>query len=306
MTPARRAARAVKTKTLRKGTQGDSLRESRNMKTVPDLLKSWAAVATQIRKRGRVTVFLDFDGTLVDIAPRPELVRLKPEAQDVLRRLAQHPLATLVVVSGRRRVELLEHIGVPDIHYFGLYGWERDEKSVLPPDAQQALRQARAAVEPLLQKYPNLWIEDKNSSLSVHLLHVPKARHEALRKELWSVLQPFQKRLHAVGNIRDVEILPRSIPGKGLAVKEFLRDHTDKKTLPFYFGDDYSDESGFAAVGRGISVHVGKPRPTKARYRVKTPAETAKALGRILSVVEEIEKGRTGGAKARRAGVEWR
>ena len=114
----------------------------------------------------------------------------------------------------------------------------------------------------------------------MHLLHVPKSLHESLRKDLIAVLQPFQKTLHAVGNIRDVEILPRSIPGKGLAVKEFLRDNAENKSLPFYFGDDYSDESGFVAVGRGASVHVGKPRPTKARYRVKTPAETAKALER--------------------------
>jgi trehalose-6-phosphatase len=119
---------------------------------------------------------------------------------------------------------------------------------------------------------------------------VPKSRHEALRKEILTVLRPFQKTLHAVGNIRDVEVLPRSIPGKGLAVKEFLRNNADAKSLPFYFGDDYSDESGFVAAGRGPSVHVGKPRPTKARYRVKTPADTTKALERIEAVLNEIEK----------------
>ena len=289
MTTASRASRPVRRN------------KSKNTKLVPDLLKSWDNVAAQIRKKGRVTVFLDFDGTLVDIAPRPELVRLKPEAQDILRRLAEHPLATMVVVSGRRRVELLEHIGVPAVHYFGLYGWERDDHSALPQDAQNALLEARTAVEPLLKKYPNLWIEDKNSSLSVHLLHVPKARHEALREELRSVLTPFQRKLHAVGNIRDVEILPRSIPGKGLAVKEFLRDHAEKKSLAFYFGDDYSDESGFAAVGRGVSVHVGKPRTTKAKYRLKTPAETAEALGRILAALAGMEKERADGGTSRRA-----
>jgi trehalose 6-phosphate phosphatase len=276
MTPARRVTRRDK---------------SKNAKSVPDLLKSWGEVAAQIRKRGRVTIFLDFDGTLVDIAPRPELVRLRDEAREVLRRLAKHPLATLVVVSGRRRAELLEHIGVPGIHYFGLYGWERDDRITLPADAQKALREVREMLEPLVKKYPNLWIEDKNSSLSVHLLHVPKARHEALRKELLTALQPFQRKLHAVGNIRDVEILPRSIPGKGIAVKEFLRN-ADNESLAFYFGDDYSDESGFAAVGRGTSVHVGKARPTKARYRLGTPAETAEALGRILGVLDEMENGR--------------
>jgi trehalose-phosphatase len=168
------------------------------------------------------------------------------------------------------------------------------------------LREARETLEPLLKKYPNLWIEDKNSSLSVHLLHVPKARHEALRKELLAVLQPFQRKLHAVGNIRDVEILPRSIPGKGLAVKEFLREHAETKSLAFYFGDDYSDESGFVAVGRGVSVQVGKVRETKARYRVKTPGETAEALRRILGTLDEIEKGGTRGGQARRAAADRR
>jgi trehalose 6-phosphate phosphatase len=289
MTPAARASRSNRTS------------KSKQKIAVPDLLRNWDSIAAQIRKVGRVTIFLDFDGTLVDIAPRPELVKLKPEAREILRRLARHPLATVVLVSGRRRAELLEHIGVPDIHYFGLYGWERDDHCVLPLDAQKALNDVREALEPLLKKYPNLWIENKNSSLSVHLLHVPKARHAELREELIAVLQPFQKKLHAVGNIRDVEILPRSIPGKGLAVKEFLRANAAKKSLAFYFGDDFSDESGFVAVGRGASVHVGKPRPTSARYRVKTPAETAKALGRIEDVLNEIGKDRTSVGKVRRA-----
>ena len=279
MTPSARAARS----------RGSALKK---FKPVPDFLKNWDKVAAQLRKQGRATIFLDFDGTLVDIAPRPELVKLKREAREILRRLSKHPLATVVLVSGRRRAELLEHIGVPDIHYFGLYGWERNEHSALPPDAQEALHEIRKALEPLLKKYPNLWIENKNSSLSVHLLHVPKARHAELREELIQTMQPFQKKLHAVGNIRDVEILPRSIPGKGLAVKEFLRDTKDKKSLPFYFGDDFSDESGFVAVGRGASVHIGKPRPTKARYWLKTPAETAKALQKILKLLDDIENSR--------------
>ena len=44
----------------------------------------------------------------------------------------------------------------------------------LPPDSQKRCATCAKTLEPLLKKYPNLWIEDKNSSLSVHLLHVPK------------------------------------------------------------------------------------------------------------------------------------
>jgi trehalose 6-phosphate phosphatase len=248
---------------------------------VPHLLKNWDVVAKKIRKHRRVTVFLDFDGTLVDIAPRPELVRLTPTTRKILQRLARHPRATLVVVSGRRRPELLEHIGIPGIHYFGLYGWESSAKSSLPVSVHATLRRAAAALKSLLAEYPSLWVENKRSSLSVHFLNVPAALQLRARSELRERLTPFRRTLHAVENIRDVEILPRSIPGKGIAVARFLAQPAYRKSFPFYFGDDLSDESGFAAVRRGASVHVGRPRPTRARYYLRNPAEVAKALVRL-------------------------
>jgi trehalose 6-phosphate phosphatase len=252
---------------------------------VPHLLKNWDSVAEKIRKHRRVAVFLDFDGTLVDIAPRPELVRLAPAARKVLGQLARHPRTTLVVVSGRRRHELLKHIGISGIHYFGLYGWESNAKASLPASARVALRRAAAALRPLLAEYPSLWVEDKRSSLSVHFLDVPAAQQRRARRELRKRLMPFRKTLHAVENIRDVEILPRSIPGKGEAVRRFLARPAYRKSFPLYFGDDFSDESGFRAVRRGASVHVGRPRPTRARYRLRNPAEVASALARLENLL---------------------
>src|SRR6202163_5039655 len=98
----------------------------------PSLVADWARLAAQIQSSCRVAVFLDFDGTLVNIAPRPDQVRLAPATRRVLRRLARHPRVTLVVISGRRRAELLRYIGLPGIRYFGLYGWERGSHSPLP------------------------------------------------------------------------------------------------------------------------------------------------------------------------------
>ncbi|MGA2428553.1 MAG: trehalose-phosphatase [Candidatus Acidiferrum sp.] len=254
---------------------------------VPDLLKNWDDVAKKIQLQRRVTVFLDFDGTLVAIAPRPDQVRLAPVARKILGQLARHPLATLVVVSGRRRAELLEHIGIPGIHYFGLYGWERNAKSALPASVRAALSHARTAIEPLLVAYPGLWIENKHNSLSVHLLHLPAGLHSRVRGEIRVHLKRFQKSLRAVENIRDVEILPRSIPGKGIAVSQFLAQPAHRKSFPFYFGDDFSDESGFAAVKSGASVHVGHPRPTRAQYHLRNPAEVAKALARLYALLSQ-------------------
>ncbi|MGC1904195.1 MAG: trehalose-phosphatase [Candidatus Acidiferrum sp.] len=264
-----------------------------NSRRIPDLFRDWDAVVAQLRKHHKVTVFLDFDGTLVNIAPRPELVKLPSAAKKILQRLARHPHVTLVVVSGRRRAELLEHIGVRGIHYFGLYGWESDAKSGLPEAALAALRQAQQHLKPLLGKYPAVWIEDKHSSLSVHLLDVPKASQRRVRRELFRLLTPFRKSLHAVENIRDVEILPRSIPGKGIAVSRFLRRPGYKHSFPFYFGDDYSDESGFVAARRGAPVQVGNPRPTRAKYHLRGPSDVLAALAKLeKSLSEQIARNR--------------
>jgi trehalose 6-phosphate phosphatase len=255
------------------------------------LLPNWNRVASlvraHIRDAGQIAIFLDFDGTLVDIAPRPELVRLKPAARRVLQRLARHRRAHVFLISGRRREELLKHVGIRGIAHFGLYGWEDGKTSLLPQRVRTELQSARRQFERHLSAYPTAWIENKTSSLSIHLLAVSRKQQPRLRRELSRWLRPFRKSLRAVVNLRDVEILPRSIQGKGAAVRRLLTQPKLRGAFPFYFGDDLSDESGFAAVRRGISVHVGKARGTQARYSVSTPAEVAGVLGNLEAVLSE-------------------
>jgi trehalose 6-phosphate phosphatase len=253
----------------------------RSFQPAPHFLKSWEAIADKIRRHKRVTVFLDFDGTLVNIRPRPDQVRLEPAARKILRRLARNPRVTVVVVSGRRRPELLKYIGIPGIHYYGLYGWERNAKSSLPASVRKGLTRARTHLESFVDAHPDVWIENKHSSFSVHLLEVPKKEQHRVRVELREKLLGFRKTLHAVENIRDVEILPRSIPGKGKAVLRFLAQPAHRKSFPLYFGDDFSDESGFAAARRGASIHVGRARPTAAHFNVRNPAEVTGALMKL-------------------------
>src|ERR1700674_3451397 len=179
----------------------------------PSLVADWARVAAQIQSSCRVVVILDFDGTLVNIAPLPDLVRLTLATRRVLRRLAHHPRVTLVVISGRRRAELQRYIGLPGIRYFGLYGWECRGHSPLPSSALTALRDARSQLSIHLSSIPGLWVEDKHFSLSVHFLDVPPPAQHRARRKLHSLLLPFQKTLRVIENLRDAEIVPRCILG---------------------------------------------------------------------------------------------
>lgn len=252
----------------------------------PGLVADWDRLVAQIRVSRRVAVFLDFDGTLVNIAPLPEQVRLATVTRRVLRRLARHPRVTLVVISGRRRAELRRYIGLRGIHYFGLYGWERSRHSRLPASALTALRRAKIELSIQLCSIPGLWIEDKRLSLSIHLLGVSPALQRRARRKLGPLLLPFQKSLRLIENLRDAEIVPRCISGKGTAVQQFLATPALRRALPIYFGDDLSDEPAFEAVRKGISIRVGPARPTHARYLIRGPATVAAVLTKVETALK--------------------
>jgi trehalose 6-phosphate phosphatase len=185
------------------------------------------------------------------------------------------------VISGRRRAELLRYIGVPGIRYFGLYGWERSGHPSLPRSTLTALRIAREQLSIHLSSIPGLWVEEKHFSFSVHFLDVPKAAQPHARRKLRSLLSPYQKTLSVIENLRDAEIVPRHIAGKGAAVQQFLDKPARSPVLAFYFGDDLSDESAFKAVGKGISVRVGAARPTRARYSLRDPEAVTAVLTKL-------------------------
>jgi trehalose 6-phosphate phosphatase len=251
------------------------------------LLTEWNDVATRIAAHRGVVVFLDFDGTLVDIAPRPELVRFRRAARAALQRLVRNRNADVVMISGRRRAELLHHVGIRGIQYFGLYGWEHSARSVMPASVRHALNRARKKLEFQLRAYPSVWVENKISSLSIHLLAAPAGIQDIVRRHLRAAMKAFNRELKMVENIRDLEVLPRSFPSKGDTVRRIRSQAALRRAFPIYFGDDFSDESGFAAVRGGASVLVGNPRATQARYIVQSPSEVAAALQKIEKAVSK-------------------
>jgi trehalose 6-phosphate phosphatase len=253
---------------------------TRSPGALPNLLTHWDAVASRLRDSARVALFLDFDGTLVPIAPRPDQVHLAASTRRLLERLASRSRVLVTVISGRRRDELLRYIAAGNVHYLGLYGWERGRRSAIPRPARLALRRARALLSENLSTFPGVWLEDKSSSLSVHVAAARPAIAKSARRRVAILLRPFRKHLRLLENVRDLEITPLCVPDKGAALLQCLSGQF-RYALPVYFGDDYSDEPAFAAARQGVSVLVGSRRPTQARFGLRSPAEVADALLRL-------------------------
>ena len=255
-------------------------------RSVPHLFRHWQPVAARIRAQRRAIVFLDFDGTLVHIAARPDRVRMKPAMRRVLQRLAKNPKVTMVVISGRRREELRRCVGIPKLQYLGLYGWERGAKTALPASSRVALFRSHVLLLKELSACPGVWIEPKRKSFSVHLLGTKPAVQRHARQLVRKFLHPFRATLQVLENLRDMEVMPRRFPDKGAAVRELLAKPAYRGAVPFFFGDDLSDEPAFAAVRRGVSVSVGKSRKTRAQFRLRGPVEVAAALTRLEEALE--------------------
>jgi trehalose 6-phosphate phosphatase len=253
---------------------------TRSPRALPNLLAHWDAVASRLRESARVALFLDFDGTLVPIAPRPDQVRLAAFTRRLLERLASRSRVLVTVISGRRRDELLHYVAARNVRYLGLYGWERGRRSAIPHPARLALLSARAVLCENLAAFPGVWLENKGSTLSVHVADARPGVEGMARRGVALLLRPFREHLRVLENLRDLEIAPLCVPDKGTALRQSLAGKF-RDALPVYFGDDFSDEPAFAAARGGVSVLVGARRPTHAQFRLRNPDEVADALTRL-------------------------
>src|SRR5262249_42073685 len=155
-------------------------------------LEQWPRIAARIRSSGRVVVFLDFDGTLVPIAPKPNRVRVKASARRALQDLVKSKRATVTVISGRRRADLKRYVPISRLRHLGLYGWERDGKEQLPPSARIALFRAHILLLKVLAAYPGVWVEPKHSSFSVHFLNAQRRFQKPARNAVRKFLERFR------------------------------------------------------------------------------------------------------------------
>lgn len=212
-------------------------------------------------------VFLDFDGTLVDIADRPDAVRVEPDLPEVLKALSARLDGALAIVSGRTVVEIDHFLRDDRIDICGMHGLDRridghlarPEGLVEIAPQIEALRQAFAHREGML-------VEDKKIGVALHWRMAPDAEDEAMEAmaKLAAELGPGYR-------IQDGKAVREIVPaasGKGGAVRALMEQPPYRGRVPVFAGDDRTDEHGFEAVNDlgGLTIKIG-PGPTAAGHR---------------------------------------
>ena len=207
---------------------------------------------------GAIALLLDFDGTLVDIAPRPDAVHVPQALCDTLERLLQRTSGALALVSGRPIRDLDKFFSPLLLPAVGGHGAEMrlptGETLSAVPHLPEKLRLALAEARAL---DPGILIEDKGYSMALHYRGAPHCE-EAVRQLIADVLARFAG--------ETVEVLPGKAlfevkrPGvsKGQSVRALMGHRPYAGRKPVFIGDDVTDESVFAMLpefdGRGFSV----------------------------------------------------
>jgi trehalose 6-phosphate phosphatase len=225
------------------------------------------------------------DGTLLEIAPTPDAVRVEESLKQLLRRVRDALGGAVALVSGRS-LEQLDHLFAPERWpAAGLHGLERrgaDACVRYAGPGAQGLVDARVALTNLARRAPGTLLEDKGRSLALHYRAVP-GLEPALRREVRRITARLGEGYHLLEGDRVFEVKP-SAATKADAIRAFLAEPPFAGRRPIFIGDDITDLEGFAAVERagGMSVAVGDR--VQALARVASPRDVRALLADLAEL----------------------
>ncbi|MGH9162221.1 MAG: bifunctional alpha,alpha-trehalose-phosphate synthase (UDP-forming)/trehalose-phosphatase [Vicinamibacteraceae bacterium] len=246
-----------------------------------------SAVVSTLRRASSLTIFLDYDGSLVPIVATPELALPDPPLLSLLGRLAERPSTDVHVVSGRSHDTLDEWLGELPVSLWAEHGlWRRKgpagEWQMTVPVQADALAQIRSTLERFTADTPGSRLEEKSVSLAWHYrlsdpdfgarqARVLRARLEELLTDL-----PFE----LLEGKKVLEVRPRGV-SKALAVRQVLANGASDSAV-LAVGDDHTDDEMFAALpASAVTVAVGV-RPHHAKWRVSEPAAIRRVLEELI------------------------
>ena len=225
-------------------------------------------------------LFLDFDGTLVDIVERPDAVTVDPALPDVLLRLQERLGGALAIISGRPIAFLDPHFAPHRFDIAGLHGLEHrigGRLFLCDPDEHPALRELVGRLTDTVAQKPGILIEDKGCSVAIHWRLAPQEKDFALATAR-AAIEALGGEYRVQYGKAVAEILPAAA-GKGKVIERFLHQAPYAGRRPIFAGDDLTDENGFKTVNAhdGLSIRIGEGE-TIARLRLGAPSALRHAL----------------------------
>ena len=220
-------------------------------------------------------LFLDFDGTLVELADTPDSIRVSPNLDSLLDRLRRRVGGRLAIVSGRSLADLDRHVRCAGLLVSGSHGVELrlSDGQALLVSVPEGLAGLRDEVARFAEGTEGLIVEEKPAGIALHYRLAPSEGERALA---FMTELGREHDLAVQQGKMVVELRPKGAD-KGDALRAFMAEPDFAGARPVFVGDDLTDEHGFeaaAALG-GAGVLVGAQRESAALYRLTDVAAVA-------------------------------
>lgn len=261
-------------------------------KDLPLILENMDKIRSFIKEKQAV-FFLDYDGTLTPIVRRPEDAVMTEEMRYVVSKLSG--LCPLAIISGRDLKDVRNLVKVDDIFYAGSHGFDITGPNEWHTENQQGqeflpeLETAEIEIKERLKDIPGARVERKKFSIAAHYREVPDDKADLVEKAVDDVLAKHPELRKGYGK-KVFEMQPDIDWDKGKALLWLLEkmDLDDPEVLPFYIGDDVTDEDAFAVLEkRGVGIVVSEDkRLSKAAYRLRDTNEVLRFLRGIVAIMK--------------------
>ena len=245
-----------------------------NGSVLPHILSD---VKDRVRASGSLSLFLDFDGTLVPILADPSAPRLDPDTAETLRLLSSRDFLSTTIISGRAVEDLYSRIRLPGLIYAGNHGLEIFGRNLrfVEPVASSRRDQLERLCEGLseqLQSVAGAFVEFKGLTAAVHYRLAAPGEFTDIQRSVYTAVARDGALFRVNPGRKVFEIVPRTDWHKGEAVRWINCQLGGKETSSIYLGDDTSDEAAFSVLQDSVTIRVGPARATCARYHLPDPA----------------------------------
>jgi trehalose 6-phosphate phosphatase len=237
-----------------------------------------------LAQAGEISLFLDFDGVIAELAATPDAVTVAPDMLARLQSLRSALAGAVAVVSGRDIATLDAFLAPVRLAVAGDHGNARRRADgrllVLNKPAEAAATVVFSEISTEFANDPRIIVERKPSAVAVHFRLAPD-REAACILAVGTAIQAFPE-LTLISGKMVVEARAEGA-NKGEALRGFMGEAPFAGRTPIFIGDDVTDEDGFAAAqaigGAGIKVGEGD---TVARFRIAATRDVPAILDTII------------------------
>lgn len=233
-------------------------------------------------------LFLDVDGTLLELAETPQGVHVPASLKQLLDEVRWRLDGALALVSGRSLASLDQLFSPLRLIASGVHGCERRvaDGNVLRPEVDAAtIARIRNDLAAFVRSHEGLLLEDKHYAVALHYRRAPH-----LEDEVYRIMEQMRVYLGPTFALQAGKSVVELRPGewtKGTSIASFMREAPFIGRTPVFIGDDVTDEDAFAVVNElnGISIKVGPAEVTLARHRLGGVSDVLRWLQTVPPVI---------------------